>query len=119
MQARIEARAVEDPDQVSQFGVVEVDLKGADPGLTTPQHQEMLTGTLRGNLDRLGRRSKGAGYPTHQITGVGQHHIDQRHQVIKPTLQLGATSPIQGPTGDDSQSIWGMASRNIWKAFQL
>jgi hypothetical protein len=119
MQTGIKAQAVEDPDQVSQFGVVELNLQVADPGLTTPQHQKMLTNTSRGNPNGFRRRTKGAGHPTHQITGVGQHPIDQGHQVIQPSLQLGSTSPIEGPTGDDSQGISGMASRNIWKAFQF
>jgi len=119
MQTGIEAQAVEDPDQISQLGVVEMHRQGANTGLTTAQHQEMLTRTLRCNLDRLGRRSKGASKPTHQVPGVGQNHVDQSHQVLKPTLQLGASSPIQGPARDDPQSIMGMASRNIWKAFQV
>jgi hypothetical protein len=119
MQTGIEAQAVEDPDQISQLGVVEVHLQEANARLTTPQHQEMLTGTRRGNLDRLGWRSKGAGKTTHQITGIGQHHVDQRHQVFKPTLQLGASSPVQGPVRDDPQSVRGMASGDIWKAFQF
>jgi hypothetical protein len=110
MQTGIEAQAVQDPDQISQLGVVEVHLQGANTRLTTTQHQEMLPGTRRGNLDRLGWRSKGAGKPTHQITGVGQHPIDQGHQVIQASLQLGSASPIEGPTGDDSQSIRAMAS---------
>jgi hypothetical protein len=38
MQTWIEAQAVEDPDKVSQFGVVEVHLQGANPGLTAAQH---------------------------------------------------------------------------------
>jgi hypothetical protein len=119
MQTGIEAQAVQDPDQISQLGVVEVHLQGANTRLTTTQQQKMLPGTRRGNLDRLGWRSKGASKPTHQITGVGQHHVDQLHQVVKSTLQLGASSPIQGPVRDDPQSVRGMASGDIWKAFQF
>jgi hypothetical protein len=119
MQTGIEAQAVEHPDQVGQFGVVEVHLQGADSGLATAKHQTMLTWTRRGNFDRLGSRPKGSGDPTHQITGVGQHHVDQRRQVIALTLQRRAARPIQGPAGDDAQRIRGMARRNIWEAFQL
>jgi hypothetical protein len=82
MQTGIEAQAVQNPDQVSQLGVVELHLQGANPRLSTTQHQKMLAVTRRGNLDRLGWRSKGAGKPTHQITGIGQHHVDQRCQVV-------------------------------------
>jgi len=110
MQTGIEAQAVEDPDQISQFGIVELDLQGGDPGLTTPQHQKVLTLTPRGNANGFRSRSKGAGHPTHQVTGIGQHPIDQGHQVIQASLQLGSACPIEGPIGDDSQSIRGMAS---------
>jgi hypothetical protein len=110
MQTGIEAQAVEDPDQVSQFGIVELDLQGGDPSLTTPQYQEMPTRTPRGNGNGFRSRSKGPGHPTHQVTGIGQHPIDQGHQVIQASLQLGSASPIEGPTGDDSQSIRTMAS---------
>jgi hypothetical protein len=119
MQTRIEPQAVENPNQVSQFSVIEMHLQGANPGLTTAEYQEMLAGTRGSNLDRLCGCSKGAGNPTHQVTGVGQHHVDQSNQMIKPTLQLGSASPIKGPARDDSQSIWRMTSRNIWKAFQV
>jgi hypothetical protein len=119
MQSGIEAQAVQYPNQISQLGVIEMHLQGANTRLTTTQHQEMLPGTRRGDLDRLGWRSKGAGKTAHQITGIGQHHVDQGRQVVKSTLQLGASSPIQGPIRDDPQSVRGMASGDIWKAFQF
>jgi hypothetical protein len=119
MQPGIKAQAVQHPDQISQLGVIEVHLQGVNTRMTTTQQQEMLPGTRRSNLDRLGWRSKGAGKPAHQITGIGQDDVDQRHQVLKPTLQLGASRPIQGPVRDDPQSVRGMVSGNIWKAFQF
>ena len=108
----IELKAIQATHQVGEFSVIQWQPKWRGIGLTTTQLQ--LMAILR-RTDRHGNiiRADWLRDAAQDLTGIGEHHREQRLQVIALPLQLGLADQRQGEAGKDADGLGALAGRKI------
>ena len=118
LHAGIEAQLVEHPHQISQFGIVKLEIETGVAVLAAHQAQG-VAGARGAGADPDGARflAEAAPQPAHQVAGVGQHHRDQGFQVAALPLQFRPAGPAEAPAGEDAQLLDGMVGGEVRQAF--